>query len=880
MTQHQNLLNTIQNAAETGATELDLRGRGLDSIPSEIGNITTLEVLWLDRNNLRTLPNTLQNLPNLHSLSLRHNQLATFPQQLTRLPNLSQLFLDHNRFQKVPKEVWQFDNLIALGLSGIKKPNLNGLQHYPNLLTLYLQECALHHLPKQVCSLEKLRTLYIEGNRFSDLPYPFINLQLLETIYLGLNALQAVPEVLLRMGHLRYISLVQNEIDQLPERIANWTELHSLVIANNPLRHLPEQIGTLQNLRTLYAYSADLRDIPASIASATNLELLELGSNQLDTLPNGLSALRKLERVNLFNNNFTELPRSLCEVSQLKELLIDSNRLRALRPEIGRLRNLEVLDLRRNRLDTLPSDIGRLSQLRVLRLAHNALTELPPEIGRLHQLTDLDLAANRTLSHFPATLAELDRLRTLTVTHIGLDIPPHVRDDVAQLRRFLSQTIPPADNATEPAPPRPQTAVPDDFAINFLPDINELKRAERRTAEPAVLRISRFDLDGIDGLADIMPYKKLQVVYIFEHSLLPVPPWFVAHLFLARTRRFRTSESWVGGGLLAYESDDPDTAPHVARLDSSLQHNALALTVVGPFPQNFFSLLLSGLDRIVDGLSQAQVAHRLLYCPDPKGENCRHRFDFDAILSSLKTATDDLLITCPSCQAEINCHQALAGCHPRTASIVQLAQDQLAEQIGQVDEEDAPAIRAYHHMLALRQRHFLQRFQRFQLDEKTHFPRLFVLRATSLQNQPLTAENLFDHPLEMQLCSELPGYARLVGARITITNPRQTVVQWRPYLLALKTILPTIYHTADDDWELREAIDETLNIIDLIPENPLISGSILEQNALHHAVLSLRNFFTIHRDDWYRPTDFRKFRTPEGLYLWLDRPHAKMINAV
>ena len=610
MTQQNDVLSVIQNAAATGARELDLRDRGLDSLPSEIGQISTLEVLWLDRNNLRSLPNSLQHLKRLHLLSLRNNELSTLPSWLNRLPELRQIFIDYNLFGQVPDEIWQLNDVISLGLSGIKKPDLSKIRRYPNLRTLYLQECGLHGLPNDLYSLERIATLYLEGNELSSLPYFLVAMQELETIYLSRNAFKSVPESLMRMNHLRYINLAQNEIERLSHRISNWTELRTLVVANNPLGQLPEQIGTLKNLTSLYAYSADLLELPTSLTFASNLEILEVGNNLLTSLPLQISRLKKLETLNLFNNGLVEIPLSVCGLTKLKELKVDSNDLRSLFPEVGQLSQLEVLDVRNNQLSELPSQIGNLSKLRVLRVANNTLDELPESIGNLNQLTDLDISYNRGLHRFPETMTNLGRLRTFTFSNIGINVPHDMWGNTSRVLQFLSHQSgrvgrDPSDEITVESGfdtadrSSSYRSRRDDFEINFLPDVDELKRQERRqNQEPNVLRISRLEMDGI---VDVFPYQKLQVVYMFEHTLLPVPPWFVAHMFLARSRRFRTKKSWVGGGVLSYEDANPDTAQHVARLDSSLEHNALALTVIGPFPQNFFSLLLSGLDRVVNG---------------------------------------------------------------------------------------------------------------------------------------------------------------------------------------------------------------------------------------------------------------------------------------
>ena len=72
-----------------------LRGQ----IPSELGNLTKLEGLFLDGNQLSgTIPPELGNLVNLRSLNLRYNKLSgRIPSELRNLTNLAYLRINGNR---------------------------------------------------------------------------------------------------------------------------------------------------------------------------------------------------------------------------------------------------------------------------------------------------------------------------------------------------------------------------------------------------------------------------------------------------------------------------------------------------------------------------------------------------------------------------------------------------------------------------------------------------------------------------------------------------------------------------------------------------------------------------------------------------------------
>src|SRR3972149_3393614 len=68
-------LGRIQEAAATGATELDLSGLGLTALPAELWQLTALERLDLSENQLTTLPPEIGRLTALMQLYLGDNLL-------------------------------------------------------------------------------------------------------------------------------------------------------------------------------------------------------------------------------------------------------------------------------------------------------------------------------------------------------------------------------------------------------------------------------------------------------------------------------------------------------------------------------------------------------------------------------------------------------------------------------------------------------------------------------------------------------------------------------------------------------------------------------------------------------------------------------------
>ena len=81
------------------AIELDLRNNELTSLPAEIGQLHSLEVLYLEFNELTSLPAEIGQLHSLRRLFLRDNQLTNLPEEIGQLHSLSWLDLTGNPIQ-------------------------------------------------------------------------------------------------------------------------------------------------------------------------------------------------------------------------------------------------------------------------------------------------------------------------------------------------------------------------------------------------------------------------------------------------------------------------------------------------------------------------------------------------------------------------------------------------------------------------------------------------------------------------------------------------------------------------------------------------------------------------------------------------------------
>jgi Leucine-rich repeat (LRR) protein/GTPase SAR1 family protein/bacterioferritin (cytochrome b1) len=355
--EREELLRLIDRAANEQWTELDLRGKQITEIPSEIETLTNLTNLDLSRNQIAEIPESIGKLTNLNNFSLWDNQITEIPESIGKLTKLTNLDLRDNQIAEIPKSIGKLTNLTHLTLS----------------------RNQIAEIPESIGKLTQLTRLSFGGNQISEIPESIGKLTQLTHLSFGGNQIAKIPESIGKLTNLTHLTLSRNQIAEIPESIGKLTNLTNLNLSRNQIAEIPESIGKLTNLTNLDLSGNQISKIPVAIAKLTNLIQLHIWRNKITEIPVEIAILINLISLDISYNKVTEIPAGIASLTNLTGLDVSHNEITKIPAEIASLVNLIGFDVSYNKITVIPHSFKSLSNLENLDLYGNPIP-IPPEM--------------------------------------------------------------------------------------------------------------------------------------------------------------------------------------------------------------------------------------------------------------------------------------------------------------------------------------------------------------------------------------------------------------------------------------------------------------------------------------------------------------------
>ncbi|KAJ1414586.1 Serine/threonine-protein kinase, active site [Sesbania bispinosa] len=367
-------------------------------LPSQIGNLSKLETLYLSTINLvGDIPESIGNLVSLKNLDLTHNSISgNIPNSISGLKSVVKIELYDNQLSgELPQGLANLSNLVILDLSqNTLTGKLPGTIASLHLSSLNLNDNFLEgQVPESLASNPNLHQLKLFNNSFTGkLPQ-------------GLGQNTALVD---------FDVSTNNFTGELPKYLCQRSTLERLITFNNHFSGaLPDQLGECHSLNYVRIENNQHSGlVPPKFWSLSQLQFLQMENNRFEgSLSDSISHARGITKLLLSRNKFSgKFPAGICELDQLVEIDVSKNRFTGEVPAcITRLRKLLKLEMQENLFTgEIPGNVSNWTYLIELNFSHNRFSgSIPPKLGSLPDLIYLDLAANSLTGKIPVELTNL-----------------------------------------------------------------------------------------------------------------------------------------------------------------------------------------------------------------------------------------------------------------------------------------------------------------------------------------------------------------------------------------------------------------------------------------------------------------------------------------
>jgi Leucine-rich repeat (LRR) protein len=360
--------------------KLDLYGKHLKTLTSDIGLFKNLKELNLSKNELKALPKNLANLTNLEVLNISSNDFTEIPEAIYHLKNLKFLRISSNKITVIDERIWQLSKLEEFSIGDNFINNLNIKNN--NLTELNSFKCSnnqIYEIPNELFKSKKLKYLNFRNNFISKIP-------------VGISALSNIIE----------IDVSMNKLTEIPKEIGMMRKITKLKLNNNRLTLLPDEVGNLDSLQYLDLSYNSLTNLPDGINKLIKLKEIHLDGNNN---PNFKTVLSKLNQNTNFkvlflrNNDFVTFPNELLQIKQLESISLNNNKLTKLSTDISALEKLVSIELENNEFDEIPPMLFNLKKIKKIELEYNPINKkIVDSIKKEHEGLSINFTSKKATS--------------------------------------------------------------------------------------------------------------------------------------------------------------------------------------------------------------------------------------------------------------------------------------------------------------------------------------------------------------------------------------------------------------------------------------------------------------------------------------------------
>ncbi|HEU5473877.1 MAG TPA: COR domain-containing protein [Actinophytocola sp.] len=832
---HDNPLRALddQLAKLTRLAFLNLSDCQLGSLPDWIGQLTGLQTLFLSGNELTELPGWIGNLTRLRWLDLGENRLTSLPNEIGRLTGLNRLFLHHNQLTELPASIGALTNLRALHVFGNRLRALpDEIIGMTQLASLRAGQNQLTKFPNGFGQLSGLVELSLDNNQLRALPDSLAQLTNLTTLLLASNNLVELPNWLVEMPGLTDLSVAGNPfVSPPPEITAAGTEAvlaflrarkagsirlwvskllvvgeggvgkTSLVKALARRRHNPHEPSTHGLM-----ISDLVLDHPYERHVGMSLHAWDFGGQQIYHATHQFFLTDRSLFVLLWNSRLGwEQGKLHYWLDIIKARAPDSPVVLVATHIHGRPVDLPIADLRQQypmivasvEVDSATGD--GIDGLRTLLTDHAArLPLMGSEWPRSWQraaialrLTKADhispdrmwqvMSRNRVpdsrqqryiakamhelgdLLYYPDD-PELDHIVVLRPAWVNdyiskvLDSPEVAERHGVLTRDHLNELWADLDHGVR------------QHFLGMMEKYDLSYRVEGTRSGDVSLVVERLQWNPPNYQAEWEALRRredtreIRVIYRLNTMPPGIPTWFIA-----RSHRFSRNVHWRTGALLAH----PD-GRHLALVSADRHRNAVELTVRGPTPAGFFSVLDDGLNVTLQRFPGLDITRQV---PCPCEDSCPELYDYENLQARLARAVPRYDIECHRSGELVQIPQLLLGLAPSERS-TQAAIDQLTDTVNRLGESMGQQS-DYIQRMFLR----LQRLAQSQVEARC--PSVFAV-------VPADRRRIAGSAYEIHLYCEEPGaWHRLPepAGVYPVTQPAEWFRKLGPYLRNLIIVL-------------------------------------------------------------------------------------------